>query len=249
MAVEHPTKTETVGDYEFERSEESLLGKGAFGSVWLGRKVINVREDNGNVREDEKVAVKEVEITDKTKKWVEREQTLMKKFHSENIIKLFCDIQIGSIMFFVLEYCILGTLNQFFKRQQNKTPFKQCLQYMGEIAKGVKYLHEFQPQPICHRDLKPSNILVQDAGHGRVCMKVADLGLARSLISSSSKVTLTQDVGSPGWEAPEISSSAESDQYSVQVDVFSLGLIFLSMLRHEQGKDLLPHRGICYVYI
>ena len=221
-----------LGDYEIDRSPKSYLGGGGFGNVYRGK----------HVRTDHDVAVKEVTINDHTRKFVEREKDLMEKCEHKNIVKFFHATQIGLFLYFVLEYCTLGNLSKYFKEQTKKVPIKQCLQFMREIAQGIKHLHELRPEPVCHRDLKPSNILVQGMGGNQVCMKVADFGLARSLTESASHQSLSQNLGTTGWKAPEIShsNSSDSNKYFLPVDVFSLGLIFSSMLKHEPGLDLEP---------
>ena len=110
---------------------------------------------------------------------------------------------------------------------------------MENIASGVEQLHEHN---VCHRDLKPSNILVQHDVGGEKYLKVADFGLGRILTTSSSPVPLTANTGTHGWQAPELTS--DSERYYLTVDIFSLGLIFLAMLRHLTGKYLETLEGM-----
>ena len=215
--------------------KERLLGKGGFGEVWKAK----------NVHKNIDVAIKEVQINEQTKIFIEREKELMEKCDHRNIITFFDAIASGSIMNFILEYCCHGDLDSFFKGQEHRVSFEQCLRYMENIASGVEHLHDCK---ICHRDLKPCNILVQSASDGvtPTCLKVADLGLGRSLTASSSPAPMTANIGTPGWQAPEIPkcTSSSSKRYSLPVDIFSLGLLFLAMLRHLTGKHLLPLQGM-----
>ena len=52
---------------------------------------------------------------------------------------------------------------------------KQYIIY--QILKALKYIHSAE---LIHRDLKPANLLIDSECH----IKVADFGLARSLITS-----------------------------------------------------------------
>ena len=62
--------------------------------------------------------------------------------------------------FLVQEYCNSGSLQGVIEKQMNKgTPklkaytTSQALQWMLDVAQGIKYLHEASPK-ILHRDLK-----------------------------------------------------------------------------------------------
>ena len=214
--------------------KERLLGKGGFGEVWKAK----------SVQENIDVAIKEVQINEQTKIFIEREKELMEKCHHRNIITFYAAIALGPVMNFILEYCCHGDLNNFFRGQEHRVCFEQCLRYMENIASGVEHLHDCK---ICHRDLKPCNILVaQSDGVSPAYLKVADLGLGRSLTTSSSPAPMTANIGTPGWQAPEIPkcTSSSSKSYSLPVDIFSLGILFLAMLRHLTGKSLEPLQGM-----
>ena len=222
-----------MDDYHIDRNPKNLLGQGGFAKVWKAK----------TVGENKDVAVKEVQEDGRTVKFIEREKALMKACNHRNVITFYDAISEDSVMHFILELCYHGNLNNFFKGQKHRVSFEQCLQYMENIASGVEHLHSHR---ICHRDLKPCNILVQCDGDGQANMKVADLGLARSLSGSSSPASLTAKVGTAGWQAPEMprSSNSNSNKYDLPVDIFPLGLLFLAMLRHLVGKGLEPLRGM-----
>ena len=194
--------------------KKDILGEGGCGKVWKARDVCNKRD----------VAIKQVQILEQTRKYIEREKEMMQKCDHKNIITIYDAISVGSVMCFILEYCCHGDLYNFFTRQKTRISFKQCLQYMGNIASGVKYLHEMN---ICHRDLKPSNILVQREFDSQAkYLKVADLGLGRSLTESASPLRLSPNIGTAGWQAPELCE--DTSIYSFPVDIFSLGLLVFS---------------------
>ena len=224
-------------DYHIIRNTENLLGKGGFGTVWKAK----------NVPEDKYVAIKEVQINGQTNKFIEREKrlmNLMKKYEHRNVISFHAAFPVKNVMNFILEYCCHGNLDNFFMEQTHRVSFEQYLLYMENIALGVRHLHEHK---ICHRDLKPYNILVQCEGDGENYLKVADLGLAHTSTGSSSAAFVTVNTGTAGWQAPEIprsDSSTHPHRYDLPVDIFSLGLLFLVMLRRSIGKHLEPVRGM-----
>ena len=224
-----------MDNYRIIRDWKNRLGKGGFGEVWKAR----------NVHENKDVAVKEVQINEQTAVFIEREVDLMGKVnghHHKNIIIFYAAIRVGSVMNFILEYCCHGDLNKFFKGQEHRVSFERCLQYMENITSGVGHLHDLK---VCHRDLTPRNILVQHDVGGETNLKVADFGLGRILTTSSSPVPMTANIGTPGWQAPELTSSGTG--YSFPVDIFSLGLMFLAMLMHLIGRNLEPFRGMLKV--
>jgi len=98
------------------------------------------------------------------------------------------------------------------------------------LLKALKYVHSAQ---IIHRDLKPSNILLD----AECNLKVADFGLARSLITDSPDqgAVLTEYVATRWYRAPEILLG--STKYSKAVDMWSVGCILGEMIN---GKAIFP---------
>lgn len=69
-----------------------------------------------------------------------------------------------------------------------------------EIAEALIELHEFEPC-IVHRDLKPENILITEQG---MCVKITDLGLARTLDYIETKSRKTKaEAGTANYMCPE----------------------------------------------
>jgi serine/threonine protein kinase len=97
------------------------------------------------------------------------------------------------------------------------TPTRRAITVMG-IALGMQYVHSCQ---IMHRDLKPGNILFDCDLHPYV----ADFGTARA---SDLDVTLTRDIGTPLYMAPEIYDGKEN--YTPKIDVYSFGLILYEIV-------------------
>jgi serine/threonine protein kinase len=95
---------------------------------------------------------------------------------------------------------------------------------LQQSLSALKYLHEHKPS-IVHRDIKPENILVQSRDPLHV--KLADFGLAKA---SSYLNTIC---GTGTYLAPEIakycglSKSVPKEKYTVEVDIWSLGVVVL----------------------
>uniref|UniRef100_A0A0B6ZVK9 mitogen-activated protein kinase kinase n=1 Tax=Arion vulgaris TaxID=1028688 RepID=A0A0B6ZVK9_9EUPU len=84
------------------------------------------------------------------------------------------------------------------------------------VLKGQSYLRE--KHQIIHRDVKPSNILVNSRGEIKLC----DFGVSGQLIDSMAN----SFVGTRSYMAPE---RLQGTHYSVQSDIWSLGLSLVEM--------------------
>ncbi|KAL8566283.1 Dual specificity mitogen-activated protein kinase kinase 1 [Nucella lapillus] len=84
------------------------------------------------------------------------------------------------------------------------------------VLKGLSYLRE--RHQIIHRDVKPSNILVNSRGEIKIC----DFGVSGQLIDSMAN----SFVGTRSYMAPE---RLQGTHYSVQSDIWSLGLSMVEM--------------------
>ncbi|CAB0041453.1 unnamed protein product [Trichogramma brassicae] len=86
----------------------------------------------------------------------------------------------------------------------------------SQVLKGLSYLRD--KHAIMHRDVKPSNILVNSAGEIKIC----DFGVSGQLIDSMAN----SFVGTRSYMSPE---RLQGTHYSVQSDIWSLGLSLVEM--------------------
>ena len=235
--------------YKIERKEKNVLGAGGFGVVWLGV----------DTRNKESVAVKQVQRNRETEKFCDRELKFMQVCKHENIVRLIDFIKDEKSFFFILEFCA-GNLDEFVKEKD--IDFYTCLDYIMDICEGVRFMHS---REIGHRDIKPTNVLVKNDQR----LKLADFGLSRVLTDSSSGESATGGVGSVPWIAPEVATAKGENastahdaktnkdsktststhtrlKYGPSVDIFSLGLLFLSLITHIRGKHLSAHTGMYF---
>ena len=225
--VDSKIPTKLGNQYTVKLTQDNRLGQGGFGTVYRGF----------DKKSNKDVAIKEVD-KEKHPNFCERERNFMRKCSHENIIKLLDYEEDGTKCFFIMEYCPEGNLDDFVKPKD--IDLWTCLCYMKDIVAGLLFMHE---SVICHRDLKPTNILVKSDR----CLKIADFGLAKHITGSSSGESATGGVGSTKWMAPEVfmpEDATDRPIYSRAIDIFSLGLLFLSLLMHRAGEPLAAHTGI-----
>ena len=205
------------------------LGKGAYGIVW---KAVDKKSK-------ETVALKKIfdafqNATDAQRTY--REVIFLQQMgEHENIVQLQNVLKSDNNkdLYLVFEY-METDLHAVIRANILQEVHKQYIMY--QALKALKYMHSAK---LVHRDLKPSNLLL----NSECLMKVADFGLARSLLyedamgsaSADARDVLTDYVATRWYRAPEILLGSNS--YGKSVDMWSLGCIFGEMLG---GKPLFP---------
>ena len=223
-----------LGDYDIDFSKP--LGRGSFGTVYQARDV-----------EGQPVAAKRI-------CFASDQEACRKEFISfcnmphdiptghPNVIKMFHadrHEQTKDTWLF-MEYCNFGNLDKFFQGHPDKLQsIEQKVQAMTQIAQGLDFLHG-KSVDIVHRDIKPGNILVTSGSSvDQVYYKLADFGLAK-WVTPEMGSTMSTNVGTKFFKAPEFwKPNKEGNlEYHRSIDVFSLGLTFMSLIQAVPGKNL-----------
>jgi len=196
------------------------LGKGAYGIVW---KAVDKKSK-------ETVALKK--IFDAFQNATDAQRTfreimfLQQMGEHENIVQLQNVLRADNDrdIYLIFEY-METDLHAVIRANILEDIHKQYIMYQS--FKALMYMHSAD---LVHRDMKPSNLLL----NSECLMKVADFGLARSLLEGTNsagdvtKPVLTDYVATRWYRAPEILLG--STQYGKAVDMWSLGCIFGEML-------------------
>lgn len=114
-----------------------------------------------------------------------------------------------------MEYMDGGSLDVVM-RKIYRIPEKILAKITAEVLKGLLYLRS--QHQILHRDVKPSNILINTQGQIKLC----DFGVSGQLIDSMAN----SFVGTRSYMSPE---RLQGIHYSVQSDIWSLGLSLMEM--------------------
>jgi|EP00900_Chrysochromulina_parva_P025675 mitogen-activated protein kinase 15 len=213
--------TEEIDKHILRKYEiQQKLGKGAYGIVW---KAIDKKTTG-------KVALKKIfdafqNATDAQRTF--REVIFLQQMdRHENIVQLQNVLRADNDrdLYLIFEY-METDLHAVIRANILEEVHKQYLLYQS--CKALMYMHSAE---LVHRDMKPSNLLL----NSECLMKVADFGLARSLLhgevtdGSTSHPILTDYVATRWYRAPEILLG--STRYGKAVDMWSLGCIFGEIL-------------------
>eukprot|EP00727_Mastigamoeba_balamuthi_P007171 m51a1_g3074 putative protein kinase (587) ;mRNA; f:32885-35224 len=127
----------------------------------------------------------------------------------------------------VSEFLEGGSLHELLHEKGRRLDMRMTLRLAKQASFGLNYLHL---GGIVHRDLKSANMLLSDNGPSPV-VKLCDFGLSCVRPSGS----LTEQVGSPLWMAPEL---LLKKPYNDKVDIFALSICIWEML-----SGALPYPG------
>ena len=199
-------KNETIGDFKIGEK----IGQGTFSKVCQGI----------HIPTGEKVAIKILpknQIKEKNDKIrIEKEISLQKKLHHQNIIQQYSILDTESSIYIITEYCSGGELFDYIVSKRRLQENEAC-RIFQQLINGLEYLHK---QKICHRDLKPENLLF-DSKHN---LKIADFGLSNDYIYGK----LSTPCGSPCYAAPEMVTGRK--YFGDTVDIWSSGIVLYSMV-------------------
>ncbi|XP_021811988.1 mitogen-activated protein kinase kinase kinase 17-like [Prunus avium] len=223
-----PKKEQSLSVAGREWVRGRILGKGGFGSVYLGWfKKPNLRADVL----PSIFAVKSTLYCDALE--LVRENSLLGIFSNcPFIIRRYGDdvtagVDGNKVFNMFMEYADGGTMRDLINKSGGLPEF-QVRKYTEAILKGVKHIHEMG---YVHCDLKPENILLvskTEAGGSEFVPKIGDLGLAKRIMEKRSGGTTLY------W-------SPETVLQNIQLqpsDIWALGCVVLMMLTGRKPWDL-----------
>ena len=212
--------------------QKTSIGEGVFGKVYVGRQI------KDNKRYAVKVLKSEGGFDGHDQMLLMRESLILHKLRHPCIVEFkglnfrsFHDPSIFSPSI-ITEYLSHGSLKKILDDEKKSradlcwTSTKKYLNLLG-ISRAMKYLHSHN---VIHRDLKPENILSDDNYYPRVC----DFGLSRFYYGStnnSCKLTMTGQIGTPLYMAPELFE--DECHYGPGVDVYAFSMIMFEIVTGE----------------
>lgn len=150
----------------------------------------------------------------------QREARAVAKLNHPNIVK---GIDVGEdngYHYFVMEFIDGPTVGKLME-ESKQLPEKQALDIVMQISKGLEHA---ETKTMVHRDIKPDNLMITKSGTA----KLADLGLAKSMVDDVNLTAAGVAYGTPNYIAPE-QARGETDLDS-RTDIYSLGATLFHML-------------------
>jgi serine/threonine protein kinase len=218
-----------AGDQVDQFTVKQLVGRGAFGEVYLAR-------DNKLGR---KVALKIVRAAklgsrDAVNRFI-FEAKATAQFNHPNIVTIYDVGQHDGSPYFALEFLEGVPLQQICNK--GALAERDAIDIAEQIASALQAAHT---SGVVHRDLKPGNVFVPrdgpirvlDFGMGVVFKDDPSNSVMRNLAERPERTTVGQVVGTPAYMAPEQWAGMS---ITPAVDVYSLGLIIFLMLAGERA--------------
>jgi len=197
----------TTKDFDFGRP----LGKGKFGSVYLGREKRSVHQAI--------VAIKILFKSQLQKSGVEhqfrRELEIQSHLKHPNILRMYGWFHDDNRIYLILEYACQGELYKKLKKA-HRFDERTTTTYMYQISGALDYLHSKQ---VIHRDIKPENLLIGGFGE----LKIADFGWSVHA-PSLRRQTLC---GTLDYLPPEM---IENKRHDERVDHWCIGVLCYELL-------------------
>ncbi|TDH70168.1 hypothetical protein CCR75_002197 [Bremia lactucae] len=206
-----------------EIEDLGTIASGAFGIIWLVKYRGTQLLASKRLRQDQLTK-------QRTQAFIE-EIKLVAPLSHVNIVRLVgCAWTIESNLQALFEYMETGDLRDYLVDPTSPRHWSQeVLQIAVDIIEALVYVHSFTP-PLVHRDLKSRNVLLT----AELRAKVTDFGTSRY---KSVDDTMTANVGTCRWLAPEVITG--SSNYDQSVDIFSFGIVLSELDTH-----LLPYENM-----
>ncbi|MBN2301557.1 MAG: protein kinase [Lentisphaerae bacterium] len=201
------------------------LGQGGMATVWKARQISLDRIVAIKI-----LSAKQARDEQDVKRFQAEAQQAAKLKH-QGIVQVYDANVIDGSYYFVMEYVSGYTVGDWLRRKRRLTEKDALL--VGEcVADALSYA--WDNAGIIHCDVKPDNVIIDSDG----TVKVADLGLARTINAMSNREAQKEVMGTPAYMSPE-QARGEPD-LDFRADIYSLGAMMYHMVTGEllfQGEN------------
>eukprot|EP01064_Diplonema_japonicum_P009770 TRINITY_DN17212_c0_g1_i1.p1 TRINITY_DN17212_c0_g1~~TRINITY_DN17212_c0_g1_i1.p1 ORF type:complete len:1233 (+),score=201.81 TRINITY_DN17212_c0_g1_i1:110-3808(+) len=208
---------------------ERVLGKGAYGCVWLGMC------DTGELCALKTLPLEGPDHSSKEVDTLINEVRVLSGLRDDHLVSYITSVVAGRHVFIAMELMpggsVAGLLQTFCTLPPSAT-----VRYTKDMLKGLRFLHT---KGIIHRDLKPANVLLQLDG---TC-KLADFGASERFGFAGKKGKIN---GTPLYMSPDACTGAGTEAS----DIWALGITVAEMLTGEvpYPKTLRKQEPLVFIY-
>jgi len=194
-----------------------VLGRGGMGIVWLAHDEELERDVALKFLPD--LMIQDRALLDQLKRETKRCLELTHP-HVVRIHDFVHDERSGCISMEFVDGETLSNLRA--EKEQKVFEPDEIAGWISQLCDALDYAHNHAK--VIHRDLKPANLMVNQRGH----LKVADFGIARSLVDSASR--LTAEEGRSGTLVYMSPQQLSGDRGTHLDDIYSLGATIYELL-------------------
>ena len=213
-------------DWYCYNPQESPLGSGAMGDVYLGYRC----------RDGLIVAVKRVKDcyanNSMVRERARQEASLV--YRHPNLVEMvgYCEYAPDKGPVFLVSHFVKGENIDVYVKRIPESPNRvaKICNSICSVLDGLDYIHSYG---VVHRDIKPSNIMVENGSN----IRLMDLGI--SCMYGGNKFSSFGFIGTPQYSAPEqIDDDANGQkQINATTDIYQLGITFYELLTNENPMD------------
>lgn len=197
----------------------SILGQGGFGAVYRAADMTLKRP----------CAVKEnLDTTPEAQRQFEKEAIVLAQLSHPNLPRVQDHFVIpGQGQYLVMDF-VEGADLQTIVAQSGRVDPETALDWIGQIASALAYLHDQKP-PVIHRDIKPANIRVTEEGRAFL----VDFGLVK-IYDPHLRTTVGARAVTPGYSPPEQYGQGNTDR---RTDIYALGATLYTLLTGLEPQE------------
>ncbi|XP_076359815.1 ribosomal protein S6 kinase alpha-5-like isoform X1 [Tachypleus tridentatus] len=197
-----------------------VLGKGAYGKVFLVRKVGG--QDHGKLYAMKVLKKAAIVQKQKTLEHTKTERQVLESIRqSPFLVTLHYAFQTDAKLHLILDYVSGGDLFTHLYQRQHFTEGEVRF-YIGEIILALEHLHRLG---IIYRDIKLENILLDAQGH----VVLTDFGLSKEFLPHETIHRTYSYCGTIEYMAPEVVRGGRYG-HDFSVDWWSVGVLFYELL-------------------